>query len=228
MPDYYTRYPRTLLWLVRGGEIEVGGEAENALPRSKVEVPSFYISKFPITNRQFQAFDSSFVRSEESYGDDDPAIPINWEQAEAYAAWYAEIARKQIRLPSEVEWEYACRAGSLKSCPAESDDRDEHIWHAGNSGDRIPPLDAKKANSFGLYAMLGGVWEWTSSDFHLDPRSAEKRSPHSNQKVLRGGSYRTPLAEISCSLRKGCPPNCAAPCAGFRVVREFSIKPSRP
>ena len=193
MSDYYTAYPRPILWLVPEGELTA----------------PFYLSKLPVTNEQFEAFDPGFERSPLAPEDGDPALGVSWRDAAEYCAWYAEVSRKPIRLPAEEEWEHACRAGAhgrwfFGDDPAEAE---EFVWHAGNSGSEVPPLDGKRTNGFGLHAMLGGAWEWTASP--------------GPDRILRGGSFRTPLDEISCSLRRAEGPDVPVPDAGFRIARSF-------
>jgi len=202
MRERYTHYPRPLLWLIRGGELIVEGSA--------VEIEPFYISKSPVTNEQFEAYDPGFLRHDISPGDDDPAVGVSWHEAAAYCQWYAEIARKPMRLPTELEWEYACRAGSAGRYFWGDDESqlEDYVWHAGNSDGRPHPLKEKGYNEFGLYGMLGGFWEWTSE-------GDEER------KVLRGGSFRTPAEEIDCRLRRLETPEAHLDDVGFRLVKSF-------
>ena len=187
--DRYTHYPRAILWLVRGGETTIGGKTASVQP--------FYLSKLPITNIQFEAFEPAFERAASSPGDDDIAVGIDFERARRYCEWYAGVSRKPMRLPTEGEWEYACG----KEIPDEEVDR--HVWHAGNSGDTVPNLKKKRPNAFGLLGMLGGVWEWTDSG------------------ALRGGSFRTPPGEIGCAARRTCDPGLRAEDVGFRIARSL-------
>ena len=225
LKDSYTRYPRPILWLVCGGRINLGGTEEDSRPRFEVEVEPFYIGKFQVTNEQLEAFDSSFERSPISPGDRDPAAGVSFEVAFAYCEWYAGVSRKPMRLPTEVEWEYACRAGSTGKAfygddPAAAD---AFVWHRGNSPNRLPKLDAKKANDFGLYGMLGGVWEWTSSLYRPYPLSlphgADATEP--GPRVLRGGSMKVHRDEISCSLRRAEEPSARFDDVGFRIFKSF-------
>ena len=163
----------------------------------------FYIGKFPVTNEQFEAYDPAFERSALSTGDRDPAAGVSFEQARDYCDWYASVSRKPMRLPTEVEWEYACRAGAGGGAYFDDEPPGDYLWHAGNSDGKVGRLDAKKANDFGLYGMLGGVWEWTAEE------------------TLRGGSVRLDAAVISCALRREPPAGPSPDDAGFRIVKSF-------
>lgn len=202
--DRYTRYPRPVLWLVPGSE-PLGGAGDAG------EVEPFYLSTVPVTNEQFEAFAPGFGRSPAALGDRDPALGLSWEDAAAYCAWYAELARKLIRLPTEAEWEHACRANTSGRAfwgddPAAAD---RFAWHAGNSDpDRVPPLDGKESNPFGLHAMLGGVWEWVAAD-------------HGDTRILRGGCWRLPAAELTCTLRRVEPAGRRLVDACFRIARSL-------
>ena len=197
----YTRYPRPVLWLVPEGERE--WRAGDRVERRTVE--PFYLSTVPVTNRQLEAFAPGRERSPAARGDDDPAVGVSLEEALAYCRWYGEVSRKPIRLPTEEEWEHACRAGGPWP---EAEALGEVVWHAGNSDQgRVPPLSQGPSNGFGLFAMLGGVWEWVA---------AEAEAP-----VLRGGSWRTPLAELARGARRVAAPGETPPDAGFRIAKSL-------
>lgn len=219
--DHYTNYPRTILWLVSGGTAEIGGLEEASRPPFQVEVAPFYISKHPITNLQYEAFDADHERSPQADGDRDPVTGVSWHEAIAYCRWYADIARKPFRLPTEAEWEFACRAGESGPCFFAADEAEAHIWHADNSGGRLPSLEQKRTNPYGLYGMLGGVWEWTASPLRPYPLSGRETPGHGEALVQRGGSFLEPLATISCSRRKPLPPETRSVDSGFRIARDF-------
>lgn len=196
----YTRYPRPVLWLVPEGEVEwpPGSGVRRA-------VEPFYLSTLPVSNRQFEAFVPGRSRSPAGPEDDDPALGIGFEEAVAYCRLYGQVARKPIRLPSEIEWEHACRAGG--GWPAPGDPSWAGVWHAGNSpADRVPALAALPTNGFGLHAMLGGVWEWVVGEAGG---------------VLRGGSWRTPPAEIEAGARREGLPGEEPAEAGFRIAKSL-------
>jgi len=199
--ERYTAYPRPVLWLVPEGEL--------ATPAGTVTVEPFYLSTLPVTNRQLEAFTGARARPAAAAGDDDPAIGVELDLARGYCESYARIARKAIRLPTEAEWEHACRAGSSARWfwGDDAGEADAWLWHRGNSGETVPPLADKRSNGFGLHAMLGGVWEWVDDG--------------AGKAVLRGGSWRTPLADIDCAARRMIAAGEAIEDAGFRIARSL-------
>ena len=210
LPRSYAHVPRTILWLIPGGEIRVGGRV--------VAVDPFYLSKWPVTNEQFEAFDPGYQRSPLSAGDRDLAAGVSWRQADAYCLWYAEVSRKPMRLPTEVEWRYACRGGSaadeVPPWNATPESIDRRCWHAGNSDGVVQPPERRGANGFGLHGMLGSVWEWVASGADGDER----------RRTLCGGSFRTEACELHYGLRKREAADFAADDTGFRVARSFRVR----
>ena len=226
LPDSYTRYPRAILWLVREGDVVIGGPDDDAGPAFTTHVASFYISKLPVTNLQHEAFDPNFRRSAVSAGDDDPATGVSWHDARRYCDWYARVSRKPMRLPTEVEWEHACRAGTTTRYFWGDDPAggEPYVGNASHSEGRVPSLKANKPSAWGLHGMLGGVWEWTGS-LHLPYPVVEddgRDDPEvAGPRVLRGGSFRQPLSETACWRRRGAEPDARFDDAGFRVARSL-------
>ncbi len=131
-----------------------------------------------------------------------------------------------MRLPTEIEWEYACRGGTTGPTFFDEDERELFCWDRQTAGDteRVPRLAAKRPNPFGLIGMLGGVWEWTGS-LHLPwPAAADdgRDAPDApGPRVARGGSFRTPPDEIDAALRRGLDPESRPEDLGFRLARSF-------
>jgi formylglycine-generating enzyme required for sulfatase activity len=130
------------------------------------------------------------------------------------------------RLPTEAEWEWAARGGSLAARYA--DDVSEIAWLSFNSGDRTHPVGLKRANGYGLYDMLGNVYEWvedwygaylidTTGAAQIDPRGPK---PGGNR-VFRGGSYRGDPDYVRAALRYFGDPSGRGSALGFRVARSF-------
>ncbi len=211
LPRSYAHVQRTILWLVPGGEVRIGDVT--------VSVAPFYLSKWPVANEQFEAFDPDYRRSPLSAGDRDLAAGLSWPQADAYCRWYAEVSRKPMRLPTEIEWLYACLGSSEPDeAPPWSTTPDlieRRCWHAGNSGGRVQRPERREANHFGLYGMLGSVWEW-AADASDDDR--ERR------RTLYGGSFRIHPQELRLSLCRHEAPAFADDDTGFRGARSFRIR----
>lgn len=218
--DRYTRYPRAILWLVREGELTVGETAVT------LRVESFYLGKSPITNLQYEAYDPDHLRSPASCGDDDPVVDVDFDQASLYCNWYARLSGKPMRLPTEIEWEYACRGGTTTRCFYGDDPRDAepYVWDAGNSGDKVGRLADKRPNPLGLLGMLGGVWEWTSAPavpyppLHRDDPCAPELE---GARVLRGGSFRVQRERLGSDVRWPVLPDLRQDDVGFRIARSF-------
>jgi formylglycine-generating enzyme required for sulfatase activity len=130
-----------------------------------------------------------------------PAISMTQHAANKYAEWLSARTGEFYRLPTEAEWEYACRAGGTGQ-PAKLEDV---AWFAANSGGKYQLVAKKKPNAWGLYDMLGNVMEWT-----LDAYAPYRPSPQTNPwtrssapypHAVRGGSWKDPAGALTCTAR---------------------------
>jgi formylglycine-generating enzyme required for sulfatase activity len=124
-----------------------------------------------------------------------------------------------MRLPTEAEWEYAARAGSTAS---RYGDIDQIAWYKANSGEKTHEVMQKQPNAWGLYDMLGNVWQWTA-DWYADKYSANSEpDPHGPKngqyRVLRGGSWYPDPAYVRASCRDRNDPEARENVYGFRCV----------
>ncbi len=221
-PVNYTKIPRPILWLIRGGEVCLGNpELEDASPTFTATVKPFYIAKSPLTNEQYEAFDPSFERSRQSPGDRDLATGISWQQAAAYCDWYQDLSGRVTRLPTEFEWEFACRGGTQTPGFWSPSKIDEYAVHAGNAAEvGAGSWERLKPNPVGLYSMLGGIWEWTDSDYLPYPGRGQEW-PAEPRKVLRGGCWRDDAGSLDAARRRAEVPAAVPADAGFRILRPF-------
>mgnify|MGYP000846045230 FL=1 len=185
--------------LIKGGTFKIGEKI--------VTVRDFYIGKYETTNKEYCLYDPYH----ENPGDDLPVINLEWEDAVAYCSWLSKKTGKIYRLPSEAEWEYACRAGSASDyCRDISQNINDYCWYCENSGNHVHRAGEKKPNAFGLYDMAGNAWEWCSDwydDFH---------STH----TAMGGSFSSGAGSCKSNYR-GSLPDFHYDGPGFRIVREM-------
>jgi formylglycine-generating enzyme required for sulfatase activity len=138
-----------------------------------------------------------------------PAISMTQHAANKYAEWLSAKTGEYYRLPTEAEWEYACRAGSPTGIPAAQ--LGDYAWFVTNSptgtfsGGTYHPIGTKKPNAWGLYDMLGNVMEWTLDQYtpyaNAEAENPWVRSTTSYPHAVRGGSWHDEAAKVSCTVR---------------------------
>lgn len=176
-----------------------------SVPLHSVTVKTFHIAKTEITVAQWRAFCNAVDRqmpNPPSWGwiDNHPIVNISWDDAIAYCKWLSDSTHKTYRLPTEAEWEYACRAGTTTAYFFGNDKSklSEYAWDLESGDDKYEKVGQKKANPWGLYDILGNLMEWTLD--HYDPERYAKIDENAKNpvtevnsskypKVLRGGSF---------------------------------------
>ena len=142
-----------------------------------------------------------------------PAISMTQHAANKYAEWLSAKTGEFYRLPTEAEWEYACRAGSEAPYYFGSDASKlgDYAWYSANSGGKYQKIATKKPNAWGLYDMLGNVMEWTLDQYEPYPAAAQVNPwvPPSKPYpiAVRGGSWNDPAANVTCTARVGSDPS---------------------
>lgn len=149
-----------------------------------------------------------------------PVVFVSWYDARAFCRWLSRREGREYRLPTEEEWEYACRCGTQLTygCTSDPSALLEYAWLRGNAGGRPHPVGTKMPNAWGLHDMLGNVWEWTAS--RMDP-SLLVGTEFVGQDVahIRGGSYENTPASARCAARwAGWPLSKRTATVGFRVL----------
>jgi len=127
-------------------------------------------------------------------GATNPVESLSWDDAAEFCRGLSGKTRKTFRLPTEAEWEYACRAGSKTrfSFGDSESALGDYAWHKGNCGGKTQPVAQKKPNAWGLYDMHGNVWEWCADWLGSYPTgpSTDPQGPTSGRlRVLRGGAW---------------------------------------
>jgi formylglycine-generating enzyme required for sulfatase activity len=174
----------------------MGSEAnEDEMPVHRVTISKgFYLGVYPVTQTQWRGAMGNDNRPSAFTGDDFPVTRVTWHDCQVFCARLRELAGKPVRLPSEAEWEYACRAGTTTDYySGNGEEALERVgWYKDNSGSQIKPVGQLAANAFGLFDMHGNVWEWCE-DWYGDYSGDEQTDPigatDGEGRVLRGGSF---------------------------------------
>jgi formylglycine-generating enzyme required for sulfatase activity len=175
--------------------------------------------------------------------DDHPVVRVSWNDASAFCDWLSQQEGQKYRLPTEAEWEYACRAGTTKRFSFGDRARalDQYAWYSNNSilqeqqvGEGIilmpggtHPVGEKKSNAFGLNDMHGNVWEWCSDwydeDYYEQSPAADPRGPgRAAYRVFRGGSWEDVAEDARSACREWRIPEVRGNTLGFRLARDQS------
>lgn len=176
-----------------GSSANSTGEFEE-LPQHRVQVNAFALGKYEITQEQWIA-----IMGNNPSVNQGPTLPvenISWEDAQDFIRKLSKKTGKNYRLPSESEWEFAARAGSFSQFSFGDDpaELEQYAWYDKNSQGKSHPVGLKKPNRFGLFDMLGNVWERTEDCWNIDYDGA----PHDGspwtagdcaRRVVRGGSW---------------------------------------
>ncbi|MBX3438411.1 MAG: formylglycine-generating enzyme family protein, partial [Planctomycetaceae bacterium] len=174
---------------------------------------------------------------------------MSWHDASAFCRRATVLLREAgliaadevIRLPTEAEWEYCCRAGtatafSFGDQATAADDQgnkasllDPYAWHTGNAAGNDPPVGALRPNPWGLYDMHGYLWEFTADDWHDSYQDAPSdgtawivQKKQTEAKVIRGGSWKDPHPRLRSAARQSIASGATDDAVGFRCVRAKS------
>ncbi|HWG47180.1 MAG TPA: bifunctional serine/threonine-protein kinase/formylglycine-generating enzyme family protein [Gemmataceae bacterium] len=215
------------------GEFFIGSEKRephhrpNEAPSHQVTITEpFYLGANLVTVGNFRAFvkATNYRTEAEKAGDtrpghywlkpgweqsdDYPVACLSWNDAKAFCDWLSKKESRTYRLPTEAEWEYACRAGSTSAYSYGPDAKklSEYAWYRGNSGEKAHRVGQRKPNRWGLYDMHGNLLEWCSDYYDakfydkvdlIDPHGPH----HGSERVLRGGSWNSEAHECRCAYR---------------------------
>ncbi len=237
--------PLDLIWIppgefVMGSPSTEEGRLDNEGPQTHVHLTNgFWLGKAPVTQGQWQALMGNNPSTHKDSGLNAPVESVSWDDAMSFARKLTERERSAGRLPdgyvytlpSEAQWEYACRAPSTSSGQAgtstryysgnSESDLGRAGWYHGNSGGKTHVVGEKEPNDWGLYDMHGNVWEWTRSWFGAYPGGSvvDYEGPRSgSNRARRGGSWGSSAQGTRSAIRNWSDPASQWNGLGFRIA----------
>jgi formylglycine-generating enzyme required for sulfatase activity len=236
--------------LVSGGAFLMGEKSEVDAAPHQVTVSAFWIDKFLVTQAQFEK--AMGANPSRWKAEKNPVEQVRWSDAVTYCnkrsemeglkpcydlkSWTCNFEANGYRLPTEAEWEFACRGGTTSAYFfGESPSKlGEYAWYNKNAGGHPRPVGQKSPNPLGLYDMAGNVWQWCNDFYEVDyygkSPKVDPRGPESGKtKVVRGGAWRVSADNCRSGYRYNESPGYADVCFGydiygFRCVKAASAK----
>jgi len=233
--------PRIEMIRISPGTFEMGSPPEE-VGRLRDEGPihtvtisdPFLLATTPITQAQYAAVignNPSAFKSE-----DHPVECVSWDDAMRFCEKISERMDYELTLPTEAQWEYACRAGSQTRYYFGDDERNlgDYAWYGENSGGETHPVGQKKPNAWGLYDMYGNVWEWCRDNWHGDYKGAptdgstwEDAEGRASGRVVRGGSGGSTGRSCQSAYRYYGAPSIRRSGLGFRIIAPIYTSSGR-
>jgi sulfatase modifying factor 1 len=230
---------------IKGGKFMMGDKAEADATPHEVTISGFIMDKYPVTQELFQKVTGS--NPSRWKGDKNPVEQVRWSDAVKFCnqrsemeglkpcydveKWTCDFSANGYRLPTEAEWEYACRAGTTTDYffGASAAAAKDYAWFDKNSGGRTKPVGQKKPNAWGLYDMAGNVWQWCNDFYKVDYyKESPKENPHGpasgQTKVVRGGAFKAPVDNCRSGFRYNESPGYADVCFGYDIYGFRCVK----
>ena len=182
----------------------------------------FYLSKYEVTQAQWKMAmgnSPSVWKNDDNY----PVNNVSWDRTQDFIKEMNVNTGYKFALPSEAQWEYACRAGGSDTYCG-GNEVDSVAWNAFNSGGETHRVGSKRANAWGLYDMSGNVWEWVQDTYHHNYHGAPTDGsawPEGFRRIVRGGSWDDLPKQVRAATRLSWSPEKGHERIGFRLVRTF-------
>ena len=196
--------------------------SQDQKPQHKVKITKpFYIGKYPVTQEEWRRVMGINPSSFKNPGKSAPVECITWNDCLDFIERLNRREGKTYKLPKEAEWEYAAKSGGSGIYTLGDNDSKlgEYSWYCKNSNKITHLVGEKLPNSWGLYDMIGNVWEWCEDwYFKNSPMDNPKELEKSEGRVLRGGSWSSKAEHCSVSIRGVGNPDFGSIDAGFRLV----------
>lgn len=205
-----------------GSDEYTGDGDESPVHTVRISQP-FYLGRHEVTQAQW----TQLMKTNPSkfHGPTLPVESISWNDCQKFLAAFAQQTGRKISLPTEAQWEYACRAGTSTpwSFSAKADGAPDYAWMAENATGTTHPVGQKKPNAWGLYDMHGNVWEWCADWYakhaYADAAKVDPAGPNAGEsRVLRGGAWSDQPDGFRSAIRNCNGPDGANHGIGFRCA----------
>ncbi|OGS75521.1 MAG: hypothetical protein A2Z94_00920 [Gallionellales bacterium GWA2_55_18] len=213
--------------MIPAGSFEMGASNgdNDEKPVHRVDVKPFAMGKYEVTQKEWREVMGSDPPEFGFKGCDTcPVESVSWNDIQEFIRKLNARTGKQYRLPTEAEWEYACRAGGRHTYCG-SDDIDAVAWQIRNSKEKTHPVGQKQANAWGLYDMSGNVWEWVEDSYHDSyngaPTDGTAWQGDGAKRVLRGGAWFSLSNNARAAIRSRNVPANRYYMYGFRLARTL-------
>ena len=243
LPDF-TNTVGMPMRLVPSGSFLMGSASPEASPHeqpvTKVHLGAYYLSRWPVTNVQYEQFDPTHRNKRApGAGDDHPVVYVSHADATRFCAWLSTQERHKYRLPTEAEWEYAARGEDGRKFPWGNQLETNDLANFADANKKLPWSDStldcgfektspvgsfpRGASPFGLEDMAGNVWEWCLDCLgpYKGKECTQPQGPLGGAKqIQRGGSWKSRSASLRTSARAANSPAYSASDVGFRILCE--------
>jgi formylglycine-generating enzyme required for sulfatase activity len=213
---------------ILGSPVEEPGRGEAETQHVVVVPTAFYLGACEVTQAEWSRCTPANLSRYP--GARRPVEEVSWYDCQRFLAALCQtegLAEGTYRLPTEGEWEYACRAGTTTAfCSGDAPlGLDAVATHADNGSGGTADVDTKRPNALGLFEMHGNVWEWCLDRFGPYPGADQPPEPeHENWRCLRGGNWYVPRLDCRSAERGRLPPPSTGSMLGFRVLREIGAE----
>lgn len=208
------------------------GFEKHEQPQHKVCLDSFDIGKFEVTQQQWRLLMGDVGAYHAECGLNCPVDQVSWNDAQEFIKKLNAQGKGVFRLPTEAEWEYACRSGGKDETWSGSNDfaqGGDIAWLKPYAGNHTHPVGEKKPNGLGIHDMSGNVWEWVQDMFVTPYPTGVEKNPRidasaEGKRVIRGGSWDGKINYIRCGIRNRYAPDFrdSDGRVGVRLVREVA------
>ena len=215
-----------------GSDSKVGYDNERPSHAVNISRP-FYLQKTEVTQGEWKEVIDENLSCFHVYGDDYPVEWVSWDDAQKFIEKLNQLEGTDLyRLPTEAEWEYACRAGATTEFSFGDDavKLKEYAWYEENSNRHSHPVGQNKPNVWGLFDMHGNVWEWCQDwyavDYYKNSQEINPQGPETgSDRVLRGGGWSSHARGCRSANRQGYPQGTTLCNIGFRLAKSVAPGP---